>query len=128
MRLSEAILLGSLLIKPRAGDLGEPGGSGCALGMALEAMGKDRDYSEVPQQWPWTESRCTRLPCGCWRGWFFEYRVHHAIGHLFDGHVFRRRDWTLARLAEWVASIEPAEDKLASPARTAALGHRAALR
>jgi hypothetical protein len=107
MELSEAILLGRTLLKPLRGELGKPGGPGCALAMALEAVGRPRDYDDVVQEWPWTETRCPALPCGCWRGRFFQYKILDAICHLFDDHIFRRRDWTFHRLVEWISTVEP---------------------
>src|SRR5438094_6058078 len=46
MRLSQAILLGSTLLRPVAGDLELPGDCG-ALGMAERAVGAGWSY------WPW---------------------------------------------------------------------------
>lgn len=105
MRLSEAIRLGAML-KPQAfGDLWRDGGrTSCALGAAYEALGfgpgsdvEDnehvprgiRDFLEEPSACP----VCKR-----------ENRIGLTVTHLNDAHK-----WTRERIADWVATVEPAE-------------------
>lgn len=121
MKLSEAILLGSTVLEPKAGrqhysELN----AGCALGMAAVAAGytfrpvtepfeeKDRRTLGTETVWgTWVLKRVPR-PCACWR---FrvprEMRVKDIIAHLFDQHVMFRKNWTLEQLAAWVDSVEP---------------------
>jgi hypothetical protein len=78
MRLSEAILLGSTVVKPKAGTLRFSGeNAGCALGMAVIASGGTFRYEK--RQFPETERRtlnvediwgpwllrCVVRPCDC---------------------------------------------------------------
>jgi len=43
--------------------------------------------------------------------WFTPHKlpIKEIIPHLFDQHVFGKRDWTLEQLAQWVAGVEPEE-------------------
>ena len=121
MKLSEAILLGSTVLTPKAGqqhysDLN----AGCALGMAAVAAGytfraatepfdeKDRRTLGTEGVWGSWVLATVRRPCDCWR---FrvprEMRVKDIIAHLFDRHVMSRKDWTVEQLAAWVETAEP---------------------
>ncbi len=119
MRLSEAIVLGSTVITPNPGGILHDDGSGCALGMALEAAGKTRHVdviSGLPKTiaffrnrdtirslWPWLKGDFP-VPCACSRNsWSTGFNL---ITHLFDDHVFGRADWTLERLVSWIHSVE----------------------
>ena len=46
-----------------------------------------------------------------WKRWFTPHKlpIKEIIPHLFDQHVFGKRDWTLEQLAQWVAGVEPEE-------------------
>jgi hypothetical protein len=67
MRLSEAILLGSTMVKPKAGALHFSGeNSGCALGMAVIASGGTVRRSEHPL--PVTERRTLNVE-DLWGAW-----------------------------------------------------------
>ena len=121
MKLSEAILLGSTVLVPKAGrqhysELN----AGCALGMAAIASGctfrpvtkpfpeKDRRTLGVEGVWGSWVLATVRRPCTCWR---FrvprEMRIKDTIAHLFDYHVMERRDWILEQLVAWVETVEP---------------------
>ncbi len=144
MKLSKAVLNGSVTVKPKPGthyDLKD--NSGCAIGMAVIGAGG----SWVPHKpgeprferhaallwWPWT-ANIARCPCRCrffpkigagllsaggmrslWKAWFgpHEIPVREIITHLFDRHVFEKYDWTLERLTQWIASVEPQQDDYA---------------
>jgi len=113
MRLSEAILLGSTLLRPVAGDLELPSDRG-ALGMAERAVGAGWSY------WPWLLTMRVATPCRCP---FQPLPAAWVVTHLFGCHVaeefldsFRNRGWvrsderwTLEQLVDWVRSVEPAE-------------------
>ena len=90
MRLSEAILLGSTLLRPVAGDLELPGDRG-ALGMAERAVGVGWHY------WPWLLTMRVATPCRCR---LRPLPAAWVVTHLFACHVaeefldsFRNRGW-----------------------------------
>ena len=130
MRLSEAILLGSTVVAPKAGgQYFSESKSGCALGMAAIARGceygPNRQAVPLPEQdqravgtegvWGnWVMREVVR-PCDCWRFRVpHEMRIKDVIAHLFDYHVMAKKNWTLERLAAWVETVEP---KQAAPAK-----------
>ena len=123
MKLSEAILLGSTVLAPKAGrqhysELN----AGCALGMAAIANGctfrpvtepfdaKDRRTLGAEAIWgSWVLSAVSR-PCACWRIRVpREMRIKDIIAHLFDYHVMAKGDWTLEQLVGWVKTVEPGD-------------------
>ena len=123
MKLSEAILLGSTLIRPKAGVIYEStrktGGlpAGCALGMAAIALGFDLEAIcqrtvvgfDIPVM-----DKIVEAPCNCWnhpRTGLTESKAHvgNYIVHLFDTHVMCMKDWTLEQLVDWVSQQEPKE-------------------
>jgi hypothetical protein len=121
MKLSEAILLGSTVLTPRAGGQHFASNrSGCALGMAAVARGcsfgpPTRPFHEQDRRTLGTEGvwgnwvlKIVIRPGDCWR---FrvprEMRSKDAITHIFDYHVMMKRNWTLDRLAAWVRTVEP---------------------
>ncbi len=120
MKLSEAILLGSTVLTPRAGAQHFPETqSGCALGMAAIANGcifhtvkqfdeRDRRTLGTEGVWGnWVLQKVAR-PCDCWRLWIArEMRIKDIITHLFDWHVMVKKNWTLERLVAWVETVEP---------------------
>jgi hypothetical protein len=123
MKLSEAILLGSTVLAPRAGGQHfSETQQGCALGMAAVARGctfhsvsrpiddKDRRTLGVEGVWgDWVLKEVER-PCDCWRIWMRrKMRIKDIIAHLFDYHVMDKRNWTMERLATWVETVEPKE-------------------
>lgn len=122
MKLSEAILLGSTVVHPRAGSLRfSRTDEGCALGMAAIAVGCT--FSRPPRQIPVKDLRTTNIeslfgpwllrvvmrPCECPRELSREMRIKDVIAHLFDVHVMEKNNWTLADLVAWVQRWEPPE-------------------
>lgn len=110
MTLAEAIHLGSLTLKPWAGTFYktvpaptvgyftlESATHGCALGMAMKAVGKATIVENFPFLVDYVVPPCKHA---------FQRTFSDAIVHLFDSHVFGLKDWTLDRLIEWVASVE----------------------
>jgi len=125
MKLSEAILLGSSMLAPRAGKqhFAETQ-EGCALGMAAVARGctfqtwtkpfDERDRRTLGAEGVWGEWVLAQVdrPCGCWRIWMRrKMRVKDIIAHLFDYHIMEEKNWTLEQLVTWVRTVEPAEIK-----------------
>jgi hypothetical protein len=134
MKLSEAILLGSTVLTPRAGGqhFAETQ-SGCALGMAAIANGcsfhtvknfdeRDRRTLGTEGVWGnWVLQKVVR-PCDCWRFWMRrEMRIKDIITHLFDWHVMVKKNWTLERLVAWVETVEPKEPKTFGPSENTSL-------
>jgi hypothetical protein len=121
MKLSEAILLGSTVLTPKAGRQHfAEAQSGCALGMAAVARGctfgppgepfheADRRTLGTEDVWGSWVLHIVNRPCDCWRfrvSW--EMRIKDVITHIFDYHVMTKRNWTLDRLAAWVQTVEP---------------------
>jgi hypothetical protein len=123
MKLSEAILLGSTVLAPKAGGQHfSETQQGCALGMAAVARGctfrtvirpiddRERRTLGVEGVWgPWVLGRVER-PCDCWRIWIRrKMRIKDIIAHLFDYHIMDKRNWTLEQLVAWVETVEPKE-------------------
>jgi hypothetical protein len=109
MRLSEAILLGSTLGPQVFGSLFDPSepGSSCALGAAFEAIGHDTKQFAAWKNWlaePYQEcpAGCVAVPARPGNDSYTN--VGQVIAHLNDYH-----HWTRARIAKWVATVEPQE-------------------
>src|SRR5690349_2993517 len=97
MKLSGAIILGSVLSKQGFGAMSVFSADRCAWGAARQALGM-KSTDKWPMEWDWTDCKMTHCPaCG-------EYsRVAFIISdHLNDDHR-----WSRERIASWVASIEP---------------------
>lgn len=123
MKLSEAILLGSSMLTPRAGGqhFAETQ-EGCALGMAAVARGctfhawtkpfDERDRRTLGAEGVWGEWVLAQVerPCDCWRIWMRrKMRIKDIIAHLFDYHIMNKKNWTLEQLVAWVQTVEPKE-------------------
>lgn len=132
MKLSEAIVLGSTVLTPKAGrQIFPEENAGCALGMAAVANGcifspvvgplppgeSGRALGVAGVWGDWILQEVSR-PCSCRSWWFKQLSVpprmpiQDVITHLFDFHVMGKKDWTLDRLVEWVRSVEPEEGAL----------------
>jgi len=133
MKLSEAILLGSTVVAPRAGgQIFLETQQGCALGMAAIARGctfhtvihpiddTERRTLGVEGVWGnWVLQRVDR-PCDCWRIWIRRrMRIKDIIAHLFDYHIMDKKDWKLEQLVAWVETVEPKEIRPARIPKTA---------
>ena len=123
MKLSEAILLGSSMLVPRAGGqhFAETQ-EGCALGMAAVARGctfgparrpvqaSERRTLGVEGVWGDWVLKLEARPCDCWRIRVpRKMRIKDIIAHLFDYHIMEKKNWTLERLVSWVKTVEPTE-------------------
>jgi hypothetical protein len=128
MRLSEAILLGSTVVHPRAGSLRvSRTNEGCVLGMAAIAVGCT--FTKALPQIPVKDLRTVNIefvfgpwmlwvvmrPCECQWPLPREMRIKDVIAHLFDVHVMEKKNWSLQQLAEWVEGWEPRESTASTP-------------
>lgn len=128
MKLSEAIRLGGMMKPQGRGShsmisLDAP----CALGSALQSIGKQPKkwrwhgpagelwleptaiwaMDVVADNWPFTLRRA-ECPCGSHHGFCATQRtVANIIGVLNDHHR-----WTRNQIADWVATVEPAEEEV----------------
>jgi hypothetical protein len=122
LKLSEAILLGSTVVRGRAGRLRfSHTGEECALGMAAIAVGCTfgRPLRQIPVENLRTANiesvfgswllRVVMRPCECPPELTRGMRIKDVIAHLFDVHVIERKNWTLADLVGWVQRWEPPE-------------------
>jgi hypothetical protein len=119
-RLSEAILLGSTILKPsRYEAISKDGSSGCAVGMALVANGHARKRTIIggvalTELYPWTKKAVsTAAPCHCGKALnrAGKWPARAIIMHLFDEHK-----WSAERIADYVAKIEPVPVEELTPA------------
>lgn len=107
MKLSEAIRLGAML-KPQAFNSSGREGS-CALRAAADASGLQDDlhsllaYEGLKRRYPVLLRPVPACPvCWCWGT--EDAHVLDIVWHLNDSHR-----WTRERIADWVATVEPAE-------------------
>lgn len=109
MRLSEAIRIGSKLRPQAYGTLSDGIGT-CALGAAYEAVGAlDATGALVRDSHLKTEQITGRYilhesPCRCPLA--FRWMVFDLVPHLNDVHK-----WTREAIAEWVETVENAEEQ-----------------
>ena len=106
MKLSEAILLGSIGTGQCYADLTDGRGNSCALGAALSAIGKLKEqYPALWAAWPWVKTLRVKNPSGD-KNVYREATVEDMIWDLND-----TAKWTRPQIAAWVASIEPHIDE-----------------
>ena len=105
MKLSEAIRLGAML-RPQYQGAYFGGGGSCALGAALEAIGR-LAYNEVLQGCSGDlEFPIIAVSAGCPICTFDVHRLGCTVTHLNDEH-----GWTREAIADWVATIEAQQDQ-----------------
>lgn len=106
MKLSEAILLGSTMSKQIFGHSSNSSDGRCALNAATDAAGVD--YFDIDSVWPWQET--LRLPCPECGEDRTAGGVPLYVGHIIAMHLNDQHRWPLAKIAEWVRSIEPRDE------------------
>lgn len=113
MRLSDAIRLGSM-IRPKVDGYFFHDGKSCALGAALEATGTvydeggcKRHRDALRARWPFAVLRFVSCPA-CGRSMPLAALVAHlnngGVEYFGTGH-----DWTREAIADFVATVEPAD-------------------
>lgn len=105
MRVSEALMLGSTLLKPKTKLFDDDHGSGCALGMINRALG-GTSTNQVPlMSIVWLTDSRVKSPCCCYPR---EQNVRDTVIHLFDDHFASLTDpWSIDRIAQWLESVDP---------------------
>jgi hypothetical protein len=108
MKLSEAIRLGAMVTEQGFIDIDI---AACALRAALYSIGAhetgNNAYARITREWPWTMGRdlvCPDQGADCRLGFVLSRSHRDTIWHLNDAHR-----WPRERIADWVATIEPAE-------------------
>lgn len=116
MRLSEAIRLGALL-RPKAIGYFFKDGASCAQGAALEATGTLYDdnpesslfyHGMMVTRWRWIRQRARCPVCG------LKVPVGGVIPHL-NNQTGGAHDWPREQIADWVETVEPADDRPSAP-------------
>lgn len=113
MKLSDAIRLGSMM-KPQGFVSMLNGGRSCALGAAMDAIGRLNGFTVTDMaadSWPFLNDK-VGLPCGCDST---DWAWKDVITHLNDSH-----EWTREAIADWVQTIEDAQPVL-QPAEAAVM-------
>lgn len=109
MQLSEAIRLGAML-KPQGFESLINDGHSCALGAALDAVGKLRGetsaeemamWDDLRERWPLIASAPPPCPACPEDPLRFCEEFGDVVWHLNDEHA-----WTREQIADWVATIE----------------------
>lgn len=110
MLLSEAMFLGSTM-KPQAFNRFYYEGATCAMGAALDAVGKldievsYANHSTAADLWPWarTNDPAKAICPECGR---------HGLSHwdIITSHLNNGHGWTRERIADYVATVEPKEE------------------
>ncbi len=109
MRLSEAIRLGAMF-RPQSFGFFFDAGKSCALGAALEAVGVRygaffKAELIIQSYWGWTSIFVQCPVCAS------RESVRTIIARLNNEHR-----WTREEIADWVATVEPADECRESPA------------
>lgn len=109
MRASDALILGSTMLKPLPRTFDDGHGSGCAMGMMNRAIGGTERNQVVVQKFRWMMAEHSYLyPCGCTE---VRKTANDVVIHLFDSHWsdLSLEHWSIERIADWLRSVEPAE-------------------
>ena len=108
IRLSDAIVLGSVTSRQIFGYLKDGNGDTCSWGSALSAIGTNIEIGSkfpsaygIPKEWLWCRETHV-VSCLCRR--YVVNNVSAMIMHLNDSHRLSCQE-----IAAWVASIEPRE-------------------
>lgn len=115
LKLSEAIRLGAMIRPQGRGQYYSAiSGKSCAIGAAAEACGLDITTDQVKESviraWPWVEQEVQR-PAGVTLSIISVGKVIEMVPCLNDF-----ADWTREQIADWIATIEPAETPSEQPA------------
>ena len=112
MLFSDALLLGSTLLKPIPYYRRKGSDMGCAVGMAETAIGLDSRIFGAEDKWSWLNTKLSvkLLPCGCNIAKIYLEEYIGAIIHIFNEHVCEDKTWTLEQLVDWIRSVEPKEE------------------
>lgn len=115
MKLSEAILLGSVGTRQAFMTWDDGQGGTCAWGAAFKAAGISyAERSELPQRWPVTTYVTPCPVCGWERLWSSSPHQPQTVAHRVAivgsviVHLNDYHKWTRPRIAEWVATVEQA--------------------
>ena len=124
MRASEALMAGSLLLRPLGCIRNDGNGNGCALGMMEMAHGIDAGKSPTfPSSefkldydiYPWLRSVCIHSCPVCGESFYLYPAMGILIAHIFDYHIAeiivlpdpKKGRWTIEQLADFIEAHDP---------------------
>lgn len=108
MRAAEDLLLSAKLYNLKGGYVIHDDGSRCAIGCLLPADNEGGVWSTmkaIRKKYSWMLADRSDLKCPCCGE--PHTKVMHAVGHIFDSHVYFAHDLTLEQLAEWIDQQDP---------------------
>lgn len=120
MKLSDAIRLGAMSTAKADGVFYRDGAT-CAQGAALLAIGKlvkevlmqHWNHNYIAMAWPWAALSGARHRCpvaSCLWSSFALGIIAHLNNSVDGGH-----GWTREQIADWVATVEPADSPIPGP-------------
>jgi len=99
IKLSDAIVLGSMSGPQVFGRLSSTEAGNCAAGAGLGAVGMSDKVATEEFPWKWTMEGSHVCP---------ECNVQVGSPYVVITHLNDKHRWTRTRIAGWVASVEPA--------------------
>lgn len=115
MRLSDAILLGSTMMKKWTNSFTlDCNGVGCAIGMALTAVSHEGAATErnLPEYWPWIKGREFITPPDGY-GHCYSGSMWKCVTYMFYSVIRGKKP--LEWIVDWVRSVEPKEAEEIAP-------------
>ena len=108
MIAAEDLLLSAKLYNLKGGYVIHDDGSRCAIGCLVPADNEGGVWSvmkAIRKKYPWMLVDRGDLKCPCCDEPYL--KVMHALGHVFDSHVYFAHDMTLEQLANWIDQQDP---------------------
>jgi hypothetical protein len=119
MRLSEAIRLGAMVTSPLKGAFTSVDGSACAIGAALIAVGQLK--AGTPS---YGAHHCKEAAERLWPEFYGQPQIACPVcgaqKRFLVAHINNAHDWTREQIADWVESIETAQESVIENADQAA--------
>ena len=98
MRASEALILGSTILKPLPRTFDDSNGYGCALGMINRALGGNNVNRIYRTVFSWMPGTAVGHPLHPMQ----HSNVENTIVSLFDNY-----GWSVTQIADWLETVDP---------------------